>query len=302
MATNKKTKTKKSQAVKYVLIGLGGTALLTAGYFGWKYFSSPKSSSENYPETEPNPTPSFQPTPKPQSKSAPVRNDNFPLKRGSRGAKVIALQQALIAKYGVAILPKYGVDGDFGLEVETALKSKGLPTILDAVTFNSITQSVYIPPVTSDTPQTIAKEVYETLIGRNLERTLQVLRKIKDKAHYSAVSQVFKTTYRINLVHQTLVNATLTVFNGESSKDKIRAEFSRMGLIERNGKWSLEGVAGRQLITIKPTRILRDNKTFVDVPANLILGTEIRRKGLYSAFKNDGKFYLVKTKAVAYTD
>lgn len=48
------------------------------------------------------------------------RNDNFPLKKGSYGNNVRRLQTALL-KLNPSALPKYGVDGDFGTETETAL-------------------------------------------------------------------------------------------------------------------------------------------------------------------------------------
>jgi monoamine oxidase len=46
----------------------------------------------------------------------------FPLKRGSKGKKVIELQNALLV-YNPKILPKFGNDGDFGSETESAVKS-----------------------------------------------------------------------------------------------------------------------------------------------------------------------------------
>lgn len=49
------------------------------------------------------------------------RNDNFPLKKGSKGNNVTRLQNALI-KLNPSSLPKYGVDGDFGNETEAALQ------------------------------------------------------------------------------------------------------------------------------------------------------------------------------------
>jgi hypothetical protein len=54
-----------------------------------------------------------------KSGSVVVSND-FPLKKGSRGAKVKELQMKLLKK-DPAILPKYGADSDFGSETETAL-------------------------------------------------------------------------------------------------------------------------------------------------------------------------------------
>lgn len=47
-------------------------------------------------------------------------DDSFPLKKGSKGNNVIRLQNAL-KKLNSSALPRYGVDGDFGNETESAL-------------------------------------------------------------------------------------------------------------------------------------------------------------------------------------
>jgi peptidoglycan hydrolase-like protein with peptidoglycan-binding domain len=52
----------------------------------------------------------------------------FPIQKGSKGAEVRTLQNALISKYGASILPRFGADGDFGSETVAALSGKGLPT------------------------------------------------------------------------------------------------------------------------------------------------------------------------------
>jgi hypothetical protein len=78
----------------------------------------------------------YNPTPTPTPK-----NDNFPLKRGSYGARVKELQLVLL-KYDANILPQYGVDGDFGAETENALlKVSGKKTVdtqseLDALKYS----------------------------------------------------------------------------------------------------------------------------------------------------------------------
>lgn len=51
-------------------------------------------------------------------------SSQYPLKLGSRGDLVAALQNALIAAYGKTVLPKYGADGDWGGETDTAVKAK----------------------------------------------------------------------------------------------------------------------------------------------------------------------------------
>lgn len=51
----------------------------------------------------------------------PVVQQYFPLRKGSRGEKVKELQRALLA-VDPKSLPKYGVDGDFGSETESAVQ------------------------------------------------------------------------------------------------------------------------------------------------------------------------------------
>lgn len=55
----------------------------------------------------------------------------FPLKRGSKGSKVKELQNALLKK-NASILPKYGADGDFGSETESAVKTITGKTTVDS--------------------------------------------------------------------------------------------------------------------------------------------------------------------------
>ena len=53
--------------------------------------------------------------------SIPSAKDSYPLKKGSRGNNVTSLQQ-LILKIDKSLLPKYGADGDFGSETESAVQ------------------------------------------------------------------------------------------------------------------------------------------------------------------------------------
>lgn len=92
---------------KTILIGLTVLGTGVAGFLGWNYWKNKKKADEeetdSYSSSET--TPNFPPV---------NRNDEFPLKRGSKGNKVTILQQALIRKFGAGVLPKYGVDGMFG--------------------------------------------------------------------------------------------------------------------------------------------------------------------------------------------
>jgi hypothetical protein len=71
------------------------------------------------PETKPTDV-----TPKEKPKETTTTtssNVGFPLKKGSKGAKVKELQNLLLRKDRKA-LPRFGADGDFGSETEGALK------------------------------------------------------------------------------------------------------------------------------------------------------------------------------------
>ena len=57
---------------------------------------------------------------KPSDVPAPIAKDNFPLKKGSKGASVSQVQ-SLLLKIDKNLLPKFGADGDFGSETEGAV-------------------------------------------------------------------------------------------------------------------------------------------------------------------------------------
>jgi hypothetical protein len=66
---------------------------------------------------------------KPSDAPAPIAKNNFPLKKGSKGASVSQVQ-SLLLKIDKNLLPKFGADGDFGSETEGAIvKVLGKKTI-----------------------------------------------------------------------------------------------------------------------------------------------------------------------------
>lgn len=91
---------------KYVKYSLMAIPLLTGGYFLWKYLSK-----KDEPEIEETVD---------EITGIKTSTSVFPLKRGSKGAKVKELQLILL-KADPNILPKFGADSDFGSETESAL-------------------------------------------------------------------------------------------------------------------------------------------------------------------------------------
>jgi hypothetical protein len=133
-AKTKVVTTKKATKKKVVLTTISVAAVGVLGFFGWQYYKKKKESKGDsagliLKPTAEIPAPIYRPMTTrdtPVWKAAPIKQprkpkvvqeDNeesgsvFPLTKGSKGDKVTALQDALIAKHGIAIMPKYGADG-----------------------------------------------------------------------------------------------------------------------------------------------------------------------------------------------
>jgi hypothetical protein len=324
-----------NQVKKMVLVGAGLTATGIVGYFGFQYFKKLKEqeaeeakkkvgvSTFTPPTTN---TPSYQPQPtytppkthsEPdtiyQSTYTPPKNhdtsynatnyttpkpkSDFPLKRGSKGTLVKALQFALIATYGKSILPRYGADGDFGKELATALKKLHHPSSISESLFHVITGG-------NASQTSIAQQFYSALNKYDYSTTISLLGQLKNKTDYTAISEEFKKFRLHGGVRQTLVNATLNTFSDATQKQNIRIEFIRMGLKYNGKKWSLNGLGetgqtgGKKIITIEPTQVWLDGYSSVQVPQNMILGIAHAEKLDFTLFENDNKFFLVKTSTI----
>lgn len=314
--TNKKTASGKKQQKKKIIIAsvaVGAAGIL--GYFGWQYLKKKKQAKKgndidevlktttaplNY-DTNYTPTPIYT-TPKTKlATTAPVftipkpaaDTNGFPLKKGSKGNNVRLLQEALIGKYGKSILPKYGADGDFGLETVNALKKAGLPASINESTFNVLTEGTKVNTAS------IGKELYKAASAKNYSKVISLLKQIQTSEDYSAANTEFKTG-RINGVRQTIVNGLLNIFTTASQKEAIKFEFLRMGLQFDGNKWSLSGFDGRSLVTLEPATVWVSATEGVKVPARMVLGNEVTRRLDYTLFENNGKYFLVNTKSVNY--
>ena len=104
------------KVLMWLPVGLG------LSYAGWAYRASRKSKTEN--NLPPAVDPKKGETIKPEAIKETLPTCKYPLKKGSKGPCVKQLQTALINKYGSALLPKYGADGDWGTETDNAIKAK----------------------------------------------------------------------------------------------------------------------------------------------------------------------------------
>lgn len=100
------------------------------GYFLYRQFSKPKSVVTGLPPAESSGG-TFGGTTSGGTTISTSVPTGFPLKKGSKGAMVVKLQKAMLA-IDPKILPKYGADGDFGTETETALKTLTGRTIINS--------------------------------------------------------------------------------------------------------------------------------------------------------------------------
>ena len=323
--TSRKTSPKKQQTKKIIIASVAISAAGILGYFGWQYFKKKRQANNandldallqsNIPvpsgvikPTLPTYTPPYVPTYIPPPKASSNVNSSiytappaatssgtpgFPLKKGSKGENVRQLQQALIAKYGKSILPKYGADGDFGSETLAALKKAGLPETVNESTFYVLTQGS--KPDTGN----LGKALYDAAAAKNYSKALSLLKQLQSVDDYTKANEVFKT-YRLGSVRQTIVNGLLTTFSTAAQKEAIRLEFLRMGLQYDGSKWSLSGFDGLPVMTIEPTTVWTSATEGVKVPARMVLGNEISKRLDYTLFENGGKYFLVHTKSIQY--
>ena len=288
---------KKQQTASLLWSGIALAAVGTAGYLGWRHFQIRNRNRFDVIDTIRASTDSFTPRP------AVITNNNFPLRRGSRGTLVKQLQQALIRQFGSNILPRFGADGIWGNETQTALTSKGLPTLITEKEFGRITGKGSTNAHDGFDPSRLAREITQGINFRNFAGIDKLLSNLKSVDDYDAVNREFKTN-RLFGVRHTLVNALFKFFTSSSQKETIRKHLLRMGLKFDGQKWSLFGLGAldrRVIITTRPTAIWDGKETTVEVPANLLLGKEITSKDGFTRFETlDQHQLIVHTNAISY--
>lgn len=286
---------KKGSGKKWLLLGLSVAATGALSYFGFQYWKKHKQgedeSNNEMPDTKEETQSTYVP-PKPKTHTTAEPKDGFPLSKGDKGANVKALQEALIAKYGKAILPKYGADGDFGSEMVAALKKVGLPESINETTFFLLVKGAGIDPTS------VAKDLYAAALTKNFNKAISLLKTLRNTEDYKSVSDTF-VNYRIGGVRQTLVNGMLNSFSDAKQKDTIRLAFSNMGLKYDGNKWSLSGFDdAKLLITIQATQVWKNPRASVRVPRNMVLGKAITTRGAYTLFENESQYFLVQTQHI----
>lgn len=310
----------KNRTLLFAGIAIGVVSLAGLGYWYYSREQAPATSPEQIPPPLEPPAPAALPPVSVPAYPPLNLNKQFPLKRGSRGAQVKALQNALIQSYGSGILPRYGADGQFGAELEAALIKKGFSKVVSENDFKTITGAALppgaipnpvVPASTSNSPavvlvltksqnETIAKALWKAGQDRNLLAVLKTLQQIRNTTDYSSVNAVFKTL-RYSGLRQTIVNALLSTFSDETSKNLIRMELNRMGLKFADGKWSLSGLSARLIRTIRPSQVRSLYNIHRRVPGNTLLGVEVQSGNGLTVFRAPtNELHTIPTKDIDY--
>lgn len=314
----KGNKQKKKNAIVLTVLSVGAAGVL--GFLCWQYIAKRKKAKNNdldallanrssnmannpssftftpsYIETPTTADSSSYTTVNPASTTKKTVTSGFPLKKGSKGENVRSLQKALISKYGVSILPKYGADGDFGSETTAALKKAGLPATIDESTYYTLVQGAN----QNIDATAIAKKLLEGAGTRNFGTAISSLKKMNTPEDYRQVSNIF-SQYFLGTVRKTLVNGMLDAFPSGDQHQQIQNELLRMGLKYNGNKWSLSGFDGKTIVTLEATSVWINATESVQVPASTVLGTEITKRLDYTLFENNDKHFLVASKSVRY--
>ena len=204
---NNQTQTANKKKRTGLWLGLGTLAIGGLSFLGYKLFTKPKNntSDDDLKETMDEAVQSHHTNTDHTVVHSLVHSvharASFPLKFGAKGDTVLQLQRALIKSYGAGILKKYGADGYFGRELESALKSKGYQIPLSETDFKKITEEKKETSTNSSTSQTliklfnpeaIAKAIYGAILIKDFKSGITLLKAIKNTTDYSLVSEQLK--------------------------------------------------------------------------------------------------------------
>jgi hypothetical protein len=294
-----KGKLKPSKVFVYALAiaALGG-----GGYLVYDRLKKRKADTDAVPPTDDEDTTTQLPAASSASSSitrllssASKRNDNFPLKRGSRGERVKILQRAL-AKTS----PTITIDGQFGPGTAAALKAAGYNETVDETLFTQITGQAQVTVVFD--PVSLSKRLYAAAQAKDLTGVLTALKQIKSVADYTSVNEYYK---KQSFISKTIVTDLLEyAFKyDESAKEKLRNEFLRMGLKNNGTSWSLQGIRlYKDLITLRATTVTDGFGNKIPVRRNTILGDEVKVSSGMTWFRSvDNSILSVPTQDVKLT-
>ena len=304
-ATPKKSQGKKSavKPAKVFIYALALAALGGGGYLVYDRIKRKKLAEQNQLPSDNNDTIIINNTLPASFSTITSRilssaNDSFPLKRGSRGARVTMIQQAL-----AKTTPSIMIDGQFGPQTAGALKTAGYPEIVDETLFNKIIGSAKGSVQVVFNPSALSESLYKGAQAKNLAQVMDILKQLKSVSEYSAVNEYYK---KQSFISKTIVTDLLEYAfkSNEAAKLQIRNEFLRIGLkVSSTGTWSLQGIRlYKDLVTIRETVVTDARNNRIPVRRNTILGDELEVANGMTWFKSiDNSILKVPTQDVKYT-
>lgn len=236
------------------------------------------------------------------SKAASSATDSFPLKKGSRGNRVVQLQQALANILGIAVMnANGGIDGIFGPGTANALKLAGYSESIDQTTFTKIIGSGGVSSTFN--PAAIADSLYQAASAKDINAVLKALSQFKTVSDYSAVNNSYKQK---GFISRTIVTDLLDyAFKGnETAKEQIKKELLRIGLkVSNTGTWSLQGLRlYNDLITLRSTIVTDSQSNKIPVQSRTVLGDEIKTANGTTWFRSiDNSILSVPSQDVKHT-
>ncbi|GAB5417617.1 MAG: hypothetical protein Crog4KO_26020 [Crocinitomicaceae bacterium] len=306
---------------KYLLIGLGVTVVAGAGAYVLVNYLSDKDSTEGFPEGSQD-AGATTTLPKSTSSSVPKQSNVpssfvaavFPLKNGSSGSLVRALQGALNKHFGASLK----VDGVFGNNTLTALITAGFSNIVTEEKYRAILagkkdskQTVSKPK--SDSPKPVTRsfdplklaDTFHWAIREHKFDTIQrLLAKMKTINDYKSVRRYFKARSMYDGEKRTLLEGLYFKFRSDWGRKILSKHFFRMGLQFNGKKWSLSGVPHvlfNQIKTINAAKVWNSQKQMMHVPKSTVLGEFIAAQNGVTKFKTlDGKMLYTSTINVQY--
>jgi len=232
MANKKQSGNSSRSARGKKILGVGLLMALLTGLGIAAYAKKPKR-----PSTPPMPP---KEKPKPAPLPAPVTRpvQGFPLRRGMKGGLVRQMQEGLLA-ISPGSLPRFGADGDFGGETESALVTLGFPKIVDKAIFDRITGTV---ARSTGGVQGAAKALMQAMSAKNYPAGISVLRSISNPAAFEALDRELR-----RLPGSPTALATARFLVGPNSpltvteRREVAGELLRIGLVhdQRRGTWAL---------------------------------------------------------------
>ena len=290
---------------RYLFLGLGFLGLGMVSLLGYRYWKT--SRDENVSVDFSPSSVKDKPFSKSKKNKRRWKDDSFPLSfnavtnMGSAGPRVLQLQGKLNLKYNAGLV----ADGKFGPLTKEVLLAKGYKAAVDTDAFNRIVDGE--ATLVFD-PKKIAGALWKNSNAGASEATLLQLGLMKDTADYQSVNTAFKTNRDPSdyLHAHTLVTHLLDFAfkDNPGVKAQIKKEFTRMGLLEKSGQWSLSGFGKlSRLVTLKDTYVRDIEGNLSQVKRNTILGLEqYSRQGL-TWFKDiEGNLAAVPSRDVHYSN